>query len=343
MYQFLATTVFVLFFSGLAQANPNWINQCDGHKDKSTVHGDLLAVLFDDYEAESCAELYDYLSQETEIDLTDYNLRDFSMITEFQNVTELSVAINPVRDLSFLKRMPNLEVVDLSGCQFITEAPELEFLPNLKEAIFELGGLRKAPSFHNQARLDSLDLSFNPLTDLTGLEGQSVREINLTGSELKNIDSLAYLRDVEIIILDMNELTSIMPLKDLTTLRELSVDENVGISLDLGGSQMPSLELLSSYESEISTVSALSAFPNLRFLNLSRNKIVDVSGLEKLNSLKKLYLNDNAIKDVTSFKKAFHLETLDLRDNPLNDVWSLLDLIQNGTKVYHEDLDDDVF
>jgi Leucine-rich repeat (LRR) protein len=148
MFKLVAVTTLSVLFSFAVQANSGWINKCDQNKDRNTADGRLLAVLFDDFGAESCDELYDYLSTERELDLSDYNLKNFWMLTEFKNITDLHIALNPVYDISFLKQMPNIEVLDLSECQYLHNADALSSLRKLKEVTFELGGLRKAPSFH---------------------------------------------------------------------------------------------------------------------------------------------------------------------------------------------------
>jgi internalin A len=190
-----------------------------------------------------------------------------------------------------------------------------------------------------------VDLSFNNLVDLTGLEGASIQSLNLIGAGLSNIDSLNYVINIEELNLDVNKLTDIKGLKGLSTLKYLTISENPGLSFDLDGEIMPNMEIIVANDIGLTSVTEFLAFPNLEFLNIPSNNLKSANGVEKLTKMKTLNLRNNQIEFAKNFANAFHLKHLDLRGNPLKDALDLLPLIQNGTTVDHEDLasDDDVF
>ena len=94
--------------------------------------------------------------------------------------------------------------------------------------------------------------------------------------------------------LETKQISDISPLKELTNLKELVLNDN-----------------------QISDLLPLAGLTELEFLYLRDNQISDVSPLKDLTNLKGLWLASSQIPDVSSLKGLPKLEALALQGNPI--------------------------
>ena len=162
---------------------------------------------------------------------------------------------------------------------------------NLKSAILEDAGndydINKDGelSIEEMKKIDNLGyLAGKGITDLTGLEyAINVEYIDLSNFEIEEGAEL-------------NNITDISPLKNLTKLTFLQLNGN-----------------------GIEDISALSDLTNLENLYLPHNKIKDIKPLEKLVNLRNLSLAYNEIENISSLKELTKLEYLSLCNNHISD------------------------
>ncbi len=176
--------------------------------------------------------------------------------------------------------------------------------------------------------LESLDLSgcTIPSTALDTICAlPELKELNLSGCALANIDPLVALTGLEALDLTNNTISDITALSALTELRELHLTnnpiksitylnnclnleilhiENCGVVRLSGIAGNPALQELFCSGNEIADLSALSGCTALRVLDVSDNQIEDISVLAELPELEEFNGDNNQIKVIPDFDEA---------------------------------------
>lgn len=96
---------------------------------------------------------------------------------------------------------------------------------------------------------------------------------------------------------------------------------------------LPNLQFLNIYDSNVSDISVLANFPKLETLELDGNNISDISALANMKSLWVLSLENNNISDITVLENLTELRELYLTGNNISDISPL------GKLEYLRDLD----
>ena len=136
-------------------------------------------------------------------------------------------------------------------------------------------------------------------------------------------DTIYYYENLEKVVLQGSTIKSLEPLRYLTKVKVLVLDEN-----------------------EISDITPVYDLPNLQHLNLIGNEISNVEGIDKLQTLEELYIGFNLLKDVTPLSNLTNLRCLGLRGNSrvsdissLSKLTNLVSINLSGTSVTKEDAD----
>lgn len=88
-------------------------------------------------------------------------------------------------------------------------------------------GIRDIGWIAEMESLEDIDLSYNPLSDLTPLTMlKQVNELDLNGCGLNDISALAQLSGLEILCLEANHIRDFIPLKALGKLKEVYAEDN---------------------------------------------------------------------------------------------------------------------
>ncbi|MDE7361677.1 MAG: leucine-rich repeat domain-containing protein [Oscillospiraceae bacterium] len=136
-----------------------------------------------------------------------------------------------------------------------------------------------APFIGQLSQLNSLELGFNNIGDISPLSELSVldiRTISLTGNDIKDIAPLKGFTGLEKLWLGNNGISDISALGELTELTELDISGN-----------------------EITDISALSGLTKLETLNMERVPVTDFSPLYGLKSLTCLKISEPATEELT--------------------------------------------
>ncbi|MGV6808727.1 MAG: COR domain-containing protein [bacterium] len=178
----------------------------------------------------------------------------------------------------------NSTELDLSKCDLIELPKELFELP-----------------------LETLDLSFNRLTDFTPLaQLTKLESLVLIDNQLTDLTPLAQLTKLESLVLVDNQLTNLTPLAQLTKLKSLELSNN-----------------------QLTDIMPLAQLTKLQSLNLCDNNLTNVTPLAQLTILQSLDLRHNQLTDIRSLSHliekgiSIHLEhrfdgkEIVVGDNPL--------------------------
>lgn len=145
--------------------------------------------------------------------------------------------------------------------------------------------------------LERLNLSFNTLTSLKGLESCfNLKWLSVQQNNLHNLKGIEALTNLAVLNAGKNKLKSMDEVKNLVKLRALILNDN-----------------------EIASISGLDQLTELNTLVLSRNPICKVgNSLAKLKSIVKISLSYCQLEDIdNSFKACIGLEQLRLAHNDI--------------------------
>lgn len=210
-----------------------------------------------------------------------------------------------VRNLDFLKFFPNLEKLEISYAEDLTDVKGLYFTPSLNSLLLDasegkdlsitdlspLGyckNLTKLSLF--TFRTNTIQMrDFSVLSQLTKLEHLSLLRLNI--EDVSWISSLVHLTSVNL---------SENPTKDLSPLSALT--------------KLDSLEIR---RCGITSADFLSSLKNLKTLCLEDNKITDLSPVRHLQNLEEFIFSNNLVADLTPLMRHPELQCIDLSGNPL--------------------------
>jgi len=195
----------------------------------------------------------------------------------------------PLTEISFLKELKHLTVLNLSGNSSIRD---ISVLSEFK-------------------KLEKLDLSLNSIHDLSPLKKlTNLTHLSVSSNDFNSIEALSNLDNlIELEIAGgrtNNRISDISVLKNLIKLEKLDIMyQHISDISVLKNFQK--LKSLNAYNNKISDISVLQNLKELKYLNLGENKISDISVLQNLNKLENIDISDNLIPN---FQSLYKLNTL---------------------------------
>ena len=156
-----------------------------------------------------------------------------------------------------------------------------------------------------------------PTGELTEADLEEVTKLRLSYNQLTDVTGLEKLTNLKYLELNNNQLTEVPKgLEKLTQLLELSLDSNQLTEVPKGLEKLTQLNRLNLLGNRLTDVTGLEKLTQLTWLHLSSNQLTDVKGLEKLTQLEYLYLTDNQLTNVKGLEKLTQLTYLNLSKNP---------------------------
>jgi len=137
--------------------------------------------------------------------------------------------------------------------------------------------------------------------------------------DLRDIKHLSSHPNIKKLILDNNEISTILGLKGLTKLEELCLRNNK-ITEIKGLSSLVNLKILRLEDNKICEMKGLSTLANLTELSLEGNNVTQIKGLRRLKKLRSLNLSRNEILKIEEVEHLKELESLDLAFNKIIEV-----------------------
>ena len=145
---------------------------------------------------------------------------------------------------------------------------------------------------------DYLDLSNNPIEDLTPLKDIQIWGLALRNTNITDVSSLN-----NIVSLDLSGNDSLQGLDKLLGTASLTLDD-----------------------CNISDLNSLVELVNLNYLSLNNNNITDISLITNLNQLNWLHLSNNQISEIPNLSVLSNLNFIDLSSNGIIDISELSNL-----------------
>lgn len=182
---------------------------------------------------------------------------------------------------------------------------------------------------NNLLKIESLNLTYSGVTDLSGLEeAKNLKWLDLTGNAISSLEPLGQVHNLSFLSLRFNKTKDIPDLAPLqtTAIKELNlVGNDYGLEPQKMAaiSQLTTLETLEMQNNKLTQLSDLSQLTNLRFLGVAGNKLTDVSGVKNMVGLTGLEVNSNQITDFEPISHLTNLERLHVGNNRSSDISSL--------------------
>ena len=244
-------------------------------------------------------------------DAFESGVRDITGLEYAINLTELHLGKNKISDVSALKGLTKLSVLDIHRNALLSDVTLLENLTKLTWLSLRGNQILDISATKDMRELTYLHLGYNQISDI---------------SPIKNLTKLTFLN------LDENKITDISLLKNLTKLMELHVDDNE-ISDMSPVKNLTNLTFLNLNDNKISDMSPVKNLTNLTFLDLHGNEISDMSPVKNLKELGGLRFHENRVSDLSPLKNLTKLTFLKLDNNEITDVDPLKNLT-NLTILY---------
>lgn len=129
-----------------------------------------------------------------------------------------------------------------------------------------------------------------PQGALTQVDLLSIKTLSLSNKGLNDLSGIEYLKNIEELYLDNNNLEKIDHLSSLSKLRILHLQRNF-----------------------ISDISPLANLTNLEELSLNGNRVLTLQPLSGLVNLRRLYFTENNITDISPLRNLVNLNTLHMK------------------------------
>ncbi len=224
------------------------------------------------------------LSEIRVLDLRANKIADLTPLTNMQKLETLKLHNNQLGSIGEVKDLPHLRTLWVGGNDIIDLSP-MKGLTELEDV--------------------SVMLCAN-LTDIGPLRGKnSIRSLDIEGTDIKNTDTLATLKHLEQLEMAGTQISDLSFAEGLTNLKRLDIasTKTQDISPLLG---LPSLESLDLSNTQIREITGIERLQKLRELKLSSTNVESIEELWKIRTLREVNL-ENCRKlekeDIRRFKE----------------------------------------
>ena len=234
-------------------------------------------------------------------------INDLTGIEYAINLKVMSFGLNQISDLTPLKGLKKLTVLDLHRNGRISDISALKGLLNLTWISLRGNRIVDMEPLKDLKKLTYLHIGYNRISDLSPLKDlELLRFLNLDENRILDLSQLSVLSNLRYLALDDNRISDLSPLSVLTNLKYLNLNDN-----------------------QISDISPLSVLVKLVFIDLHGNNVSDLTPLKNMTEMTNLRLQENHITDISPLKGMTKLIRLILHDNHIFDFSPIAGVIDN--------------
>ncbi|WP_212724919.1 leucine-rich repeat domain-containing protein, partial [Turicibacter bilis] len=146
--------------------------------------------------------------------------------------------------------------------------------------------------------------------------------LSVAGNEIINVMPLKNLTNLELLDLDNNKIENIDSLGSMQQLYWLSVAGNEIINV-MPLKNLTNLELLDLDNNKIENIDSLGSMQQLYWLSVAGNQLENLDALSGLSNLESLFAEDNQIKDISGITNLNKLDYVCLDNNNISDISAL--------------------
>ncbi|CAL6103779.1 leucine-rich_repeat domain-containing protein [Hexamita inflata] len=259
--------------------------------------------------------LISFLTNLTELDLSNNKISDISSIYKLTNIKKLNLCSNHIEDISVLQYLTDLTHFNIQ--QNLITFYKLA-LPNLIDLKLGCNSLEDKSGLQHSLQLEILNLSETETTDLLRTIPHQLfglKDLSLYKNNIIEISYISNFVDLQILSLSCNQqLQNIGPLKFCTQLTELSISET-----------------------NVADIWPLQFMKNLRLLSIDNTQVIDLHPLQYLYRLEVICADNSCIIDISPLSN-WHaqLKFLTLINNKITNEETLKHH-QNFSEYYFSD------
>ena len=232
--------------------------------------------------------------------LSDCGLSTVAGLENAQNLVNLDLSNNTVRNLKPLALLINLRTLDLNH-----------------NAVTGLSDLRAL------SKLEVLDVSYNSVTSIDPIATcVNLTSLNASHNQLTALSTISNLSALSALDVSYNALSDISILGNCLTLKELNLSKNA-ISDISALAALNNLEILSFANNQVTALPAWTAECKLRSIDGAYNQITSISGLKYLDSLTHIFMDYNALTSVDAIADCYSLVQINVYGNAIENVDAL--------------------
>ena len=260
--------------------------------------------------------------------LLESHVQDLTALEFAINLEELHLAHNQISDVSPLKNMTKLTVLDLHNNFMISDVSLLSALANLTHLSLWGNQVSDPSPLSVLKNLTYLSLENNGVSDVFPLKGLTNLEgLDLETNRISDLSPLRGLTKLTFLDFDQNRVSDVSPLKNMIELTQLDASDNQISDISLL-STMTEITQLDIDDNQIIDISALKNMTKMLWLDIDGNQIIDISPLKNMTNLTRANLDDNNISNVSPLENLTKLEKLDLDHNNISDISPLKNLVR---------------
>lgn len=228
--------------------------------------------------------------------ITDCKAKDFSFITGFTNLTELTITGTQVSQdaLTLIGALPHLERLTISNCGITSVMP----LANSETLVYldaNNNTIRNIEALKNLTKLQELNLQHNTIVDISPLSGlNELTKLDISYNAVTTLAPLSAIKALTFLDAGVNKISELGQLNNLTNLTHLALNNN-----------------------QIKSISALKACTAIVNLNVSTNALTDISPLSTLINMEHLDFSHNTVTALPALPKTCMLVTIDGSHNAI--------------------------
>ncbi len=230
---------------------------------------------------------------------------------------KLNLSYGDSAALSQIKSLENLEELDLSGNQYITDIRPLSRISSLKKLSVANTRITSVAPIRNLNKLEELDISRTGTADISPLKyASSIRIFRLSHTPVQEIDVLERMPQLEVLemegtfILDFSPIGSLEYLQvlllNMTEFSDYSLLQNksslqvldISATSDVQAGQLASLTSLRQLYADstnLASVEPLTSLEKLDLLSINFTQVRDITALSELPDLKRIYCDHTGI------------------------------------------------
>lgn len=168
------------------------------------------------------------------------------------------------------------------------------------------------------------DSNLRACTEGTGFTHiEQFKTLICTDMNIQSIQGIEQLTDLQVLTLDINQISDLSPLASLDKVHTLSLTNNQLSDI----STLPAMSALTNlvlFNNNISDITPLLENPQLLNLAVNNNQISDAAQFNILTNLTNLSIANNQIEDISPIGNMTQLQVLDAQNNQINTgVWDL--------------------
>ena len=160
------------------------------------------------------------------LQLVRIGLSDVSWLAELRHLETLNLSENPISDVSSIRELRKLNWLVLDNTQVADLSP-LVGLKNLRTLELRNTKVVDVSPLVELKKLETLDLANSPVSDVSALVDWkgNLKRLNLSGTQVRDISSLAKLNTLELLSLSNTQVADLSPLAELNSLWYLNLED----------------------------------------------------------------------------------------------------------------------